>query len=85
MNRTVLVTGANRGIGLAIVGALAELGHSLFLGSRDLKAGEKAAGPFCRQGLDVTPIQVDHQRVFPGPKGDSLVMRLKGIPCSISP
>lgn len=59
MKRTTLVTGANRGIGLAIARQLAELGDSVLLGSRDLKQGEEAAAMLCRSGLDVTAIQLD--------------------------
>lgn len=59
MKRTVLVTGANRGIGLAIARQLAELGHAVFLGARDLKEGEEAAAHLRRSGLDVTAIQLD--------------------------
>ena len=59
MQRTVLVTGANRGIGLAIARELAELGHSVFLSSRDVKAGEDAARSLRRLGLAVAPIHVD--------------------------
>ena len=59
MKRTVLVTGANRGIGLAIARKLAELGNVVLLGSRDLSAGEEAAASLCRSGLDVTPIRLD--------------------------
>jgi NAD(P)-dependent dehydrogenase (short-subunit alcohol dehydrogenase family) len=58
----VLVTGANRGIGLAIARELAELGHSVLLGSRDLRAGEDAASSLRRLGLDIVPIQVDLTR-----------------------
>ncbi len=57
--RTVLVTGGNRGIGLAIGRKLAELGHSVLLGSRDLEAGESAAASLRRSGLDVSPIHLD--------------------------
>lgn len=59
MKRTALVTGGNRGIGLAIAGRLVELGHSVFLGSRDLKAGEDAAASLRGLGFEVTPIRLD--------------------------
>lgn len=63
MKRTALVTGANRGIGLAIARQLAELGHSVLLGSRDRNAGEAAAAPLRKLGLDVTPIHLDLNEV----------------------
>ena len=59
MKRTALVTGANRGIGFAIARQLAEFGHSVLLGSRDLKAGEEAAGSLRGPGLDIEPVQID--------------------------
>ena len=59
MTKAVLITGANRGIGLAIARQLAELGNSVLLGSRDLKAGEDAAKSLRRPGLDVEPVQID--------------------------
>ncbi len=59
MKRTALITGANRGIGLAIARQLAALGNSVWLGSRDPAAGEAAAQALCRAGLDVTPVHVD--------------------------
>ena len=59
MKRTVLVTGANRGIGLAIARELADFGHSVFLSARDIKAGEDAARSLRRLGLAVAPIHVD--------------------------
>jgi NAD(P)-dependent dehydrogenase (short-subunit alcohol dehydrogenase family) len=59
MKRTALVTGANRGIGLAIARQLARLGNPVFLGSRDRKAGEEAAQSLRHLGLDVSPIHLD--------------------------
>jgi NAD(P)-dependent dehydrogenase (short-subunit alcohol dehydrogenase family) len=59
MKRTILVTGGNRGIGLAIARKLAELGNSVLLGSRDLKAGESAAATLRQSGVDVSPVHVD--------------------------
>ena len=55
--RRVLVTGGNRGIGLAVVRMLAGLGMDVFLGSRDIDAGAAAA-----RGLDlpgITPVRID--------------------------
>ena len=49
--RRALVTGGNRGIGLAVVRMLAELGMDVFLGSRDVDAGAAAA-----RGLDLPGI-----------------------------
>ena len=59
MKRIVLVTGANRGIGLAIARQLAQLGNRVLLGARSLKAGKAAADSLCAQGLSVSPIRLD--------------------------
>jgi NAD(P)-dependent dehydrogenase (short-subunit alcohol dehydrogenase family) len=57
--RRALVTGANRGIGLAIARGLAELRHSVYLGARSPAAGDEAAQSLRRLGLDVTPVHID--------------------------
>jgi NAD(P)-dependent dehydrogenase (short-subunit alcohol dehydrogenase family) len=59
VKRTALVTGANRGIGLAVARQLAELGNSVLLGSRDLKAGEVAAKSIRQRKLDIEPVHMD--------------------------
>lgn len=57
--RVTLVTGANRGIGLATVEGLARLGHTVLLGSRSRERGEAAAAPLVAEGLDVRAVAVD--------------------------
>ncbi len=54
-----LVSGANRGIGLAIATGLARRGCRVLLGCRDLSRGTAAAAPLQAQGLDVSPVQLD--------------------------
>lgn len=57
--RTALVTGGNRGIGLAIARQLAERGDTVLLGSRNLRAGGAAADALRNAGLDVVPLYID--------------------------
>jgi len=58
--RVALVTGANKGIGQAISTGLADLGYTVYLGSRDADRGEAAAAQLRDHGdvrftlLDVT-------------------------------
>lgn len=59
MKKTVLVTGANRGIGLAIARQLADLGHAVLLGSRELKEGQAVAKSLRRPELDIEEVHVD--------------------------
>lgn len=56
---TVLITGANKGLGLETARRLAELGWKVFLGSRDETRGRAAAGELTGRGLDVTPVRLD--------------------------
>jgi NAD(P)-dependent dehydrogenase (short-subunit alcohol dehydrogenase family) len=59
VKRTILATGANRGIGLAIARQLADLGNSVFIGARDLRAGEEAAQSLRRSGLNIEAVHID--------------------------
>jgi NAD(P)-dependent dehydrogenase (short-subunit alcohol dehydrogenase family) len=57
--RTVVVTGANRGIGLEVARQLAARGDTVVLGSRDLAAGRRAAEPLVAAGGDVRARRLD--------------------------
>jgi len=57
--RVALVTGANRGIGLAVACALAEHGLTVLLTARTLAAAESAAADLGARGLRVAPHQLD--------------------------
>lgn len=52
--KRALVTGANRGIGLAIAEGLSARGHEVLLGARDLDEGRSAA-----QRLGAVPVHLD--------------------------
>ena len=57
--RTALVTGGNRGIGLAVAEALARRGVEVLLGARDPRLGEEAAGALRERRLPVRAVEVD--------------------------
>jgi NAD(P)-dependent dehydrogenase (short-subunit alcohol dehydrogenase family) len=57
--RVALVSGANRGIGLAVVRGIAERGATVFLGARDLAAGEAAAAALRADGHVVHALELD--------------------------
>lgn len=59
MNKIILVTGANRGIGLEIVKQLAKAGHTLILTARDEVKGREVIAKLKQEGLTVYFIQLD--------------------------
>ncbi|KAB2685793.1 SDR family oxidoreductase [Brucella pseudogrignonensis] len=54
-----LITGANKGIGLAIARQLGKAEHTVWLGCRDISRGEKAASELRENGIDARPVQLD--------------------------
>jgi NAD(P)-dependent dehydrogenase (short-subunit alcohol dehydrogenase family) len=58
-NMVAVVSGANRGIGLAVAEALARRGMTVVAGSRGAARGEEAVRPLVAEGLDVRPHQLD--------------------------
>jgi NAD(P)-dependent dehydrogenase (short-subunit alcohol dehydrogenase family) len=57
--KTALVTGANRGLGLEIARQLAHQGYEVFLGMRDLARGAAALSALKAQGLKAHALQLD--------------------------
>jgi len=57
--RIILVTGANKGIGLETAKQLAGAGHTVLLGARDLAKASAAAEKLKGEGLAVEPIALD--------------------------
>jgi NAD(P)-dependent dehydrogenase (short-subunit alcohol dehydrogenase family) len=57
--RQALVTGANKGIGLAIARGLGRAGMAVWLGARDRLRGEEAVRTLQAEGLDVRLLEID--------------------------
>ena len=57
--KTALVTGGNRGIGFEVCLQLALKNIKVFLGSRDVSAGEKAAMKLKNSNCKVIPLELD--------------------------
>jgi NAD(P)-dependent dehydrogenase (short-subunit alcohol dehydrogenase family) len=60
--RTVLVTGANRGIGFEVCRQLGQRGLRVILGARNVAAGEDAMARLLREGLEVRVVRMDVAR-----------------------
>lgn len=58
-NKTALVTGANRGIGNEVARQLCQRGFAVFIGSRDMAAGRKAAEALCAEGYEAIFLHID--------------------------
>lgn len=58
-NKIALITGANKGIGLATARALAEAGHTVLIGARDTDRATTAAQQLSADGLDARFIHLD--------------------------
>jgi len=57
--KTVLITGANKGIGHEVARQLAAKGFHVFIGARNPKAGRKAAEEIANQGGKATFLEID--------------------------
>jgi NAD(P)-dependent dehydrogenase (short-subunit alcohol dehydrogenase family) len=57
--KTVLVTGANKGIGREVARQLATKGFHVFVGARNAKAGRKAAEEIAKQAGKATFLEID--------------------------
>jgi NAD(P)-dependent dehydrogenase (short-subunit alcohol dehydrogenase family) len=57
--KTVLVTGANKGIGREVARQLAKCGFHVFIGARDSKAGRAAAEDLANEGGQTTFLKID--------------------------
>ncbi|MFF2147084.1 SDR family oxidoreductase [Kitasatospora sp. NPDC058190] len=58
-NRIILITGANKGIGLATAGELARAGHTVLIGARDPERGAAAAAALTAEGLGARFVRLD--------------------------
>lgn len=59
MDRTVLITGANKSIGFETARQLGRSGHRIWLGTRDAERGRVAAGRLTDEGLEVRALALD--------------------------
>ena len=79
MERTALVTGANRGIGLEVCRALAARGLRVLLGARDETLGEEEARRLRAGGLPVRAVPLDVGRDASVAALAGRLARLRGV------
>ena len=60
-DKVMLVSGGNRGLGLETCRRLAQLGHRVLLGSRDLDAGRAAVESLGKTGVEAVKLDVTEQ------------------------
>ena len=58
-SKIALITGANKGIGKEAAKQLGKSGFKVFIGSRDLERGQKAANELKAAGVDAEAVQLD--------------------------
>ncbi len=58
-NKIVLITGANKGIGLETARQLAQEKMTVLVGARDSKKGEEAVAQLRKEGLDARALEID--------------------------
>ncbi|TDK37336.1 SDR family oxidoreductase [Rhizobium deserti] len=58
-SKTVLITGANKSIGLETARQLGALGYRVWLGSRDIERGSVAAAQLRNEGYDIRVLAID--------------------------
>jgi NAD(P)-dependent dehydrogenase (short-subunit alcohol dehydrogenase family) len=57
--KIILITGANKGLGLAAARELGRAGHTVLLGARDLSRGRAAEADLRGEGLDAVHVRLD--------------------------
>jgi NAD(P)-dependent dehydrogenase (short-subunit alcohol dehydrogenase family) len=78
LNKTALVTGANRGLGLEISRQLGKMGITVLLGARNELAGQAAAAQLMSEGIDARFILLDITDTDTIAKATDLVENLFG-------
>jgi len=59
LDKVAVVSGGNRGVGLAVVRQLAQEGYSVLMGARDIEDGHMQACKMIADGLDVRAVDLD--------------------------